>query len=310
MRYKEVFHENILLEITKFLDRQSLSRLMRCDKDLLRKIGKSSVWTCRESEEKLKDFQDILPILIYNPLIINKIIPEENYDYHYYFSKYFFYTHQKYKYVFLSELLKSSKTDLENFGKFIEYYFKYDTNYIDEKSKEDDLSLFKTNLRRIEIHKDNLKKSFESIPQKITNLILLDGDLNLGEITLNMDNKNHALKIISKIGYFSDEGDELILPECGDYFPKSLEAKKEYFQYFPKANRRTYESRISQIKPDKYGGLAEFSGTGCDYIEDSQEIKRYFNLLGKRLGVKSGTLLFSVKFTLEIFDLIVNPANF
>src|SRR6185437_7588053 len=186
--FKEIFHSNILSEIAKFINYKDLLNLMLSCKNLLYQIGKSDIWTksVKLFPKQLEKFQDILPILLSNPLTKNKICFREYYDVHYYLCKFL---HREI-YVSLADLLTSSETDRENYSKVIEY-LRYDDGYR--------FCEFEQNL--LVLKNSFVKKIFHSIPEEIMDLILVDESLDLSMIIVNVDNENHPLKIISGIGF-------------------------------------------------------------------------------------------------------------
>ena len=308
---KNVFHPNILAEITKFLNWRELSRLMRSCKDLLYKIGKSSVWKISQTS---KEFRSLLPILFHNPLVKNKLISREYYDIYYYHNQY---SHIHERYVRLSDLLKCSKADLEEFYQIIMYhntregqtpkseinteefgkFVIYHTNSYNLSKAKKKINILANNLK-------NFKKKFSCVPKNVIDLILIEENLDISNIIVNIDNKNHPLKIISRIGYKIIQNEKhLILPgDNGYYHEKTSEAGDEYDLYTGGATEGSYLANMSNLEPDHYGNITnQVSKMNFNYISDFFYIKYYFKLLGKRLDIDSALLSLNVQFILETF---------
>jgi len=289
---ENLFHPNILSEITKFLNYVDLTRLMLSCKDLLFKIGRSNVWVKSKklTSDQFAEFRNILPLLITCSLTKNKFPFRDYYDVCYYFSKFLY----RDPYFLLADLLKSSKTDLKNFGKIIKYIIEYENIY--------HFYEYNLDLKFVVNNLDLFKETFSSIPEKITNLILLKENLDLSSIIINVNNKNHSLGIISKISYIKfGTVKDLILPnEKGYYFGRTKEAKEEYFKYTGKNSEEDYFANMSDQAPDKYGNISNpFLEMSINFILESVEIKEYFTLIGNRLNIDPGLLSSSTELILE-----------
>lgn len=189
-----LYNRDILGYILQYVNLPDLKKCLTINKKFLLIVGKSEIWYnfcndefLRDLSKKNVDFKEICQFLENNSIFPNTLKIQKYYGNPYY--RFIFYSIFKFKHVSLFKLLRSKRSDLENFLLLIFNIYDQDKNKI----------AYKKCVNFIKYIRD-IRIDLEHIPNVFLTNIYLQFDNLFEYIIINVNNNSNNTKIVSRIG--------------------------------------------------------------------------------------------------------------